>query len=200
MEQEHGPEYNPPSGVSKQDVAIDRQRISTRFRGFLRYSRRRWTEKWDTCSPSSLKYAEQPRKYLSSWANPPLGAVSNSVLSREPSNPEYPVGSAEFPRAAPALLTEDISIIGYTDSFRIKGSKALSDNEDKLPNGFSAPEILFGFKGQVSSGSLGTWLHHLSDSRRSAPLSFFLLDASPAEASREDFKDDWKPSHHLCWD
>lgn len=123
-------------------------------------------------------------KVYEQLSRPAVGGLGSSVLSREPSTPEYLVGSAEFFRAAPGLLTGDISIIGYTDSFRIKTPEALSANEDKLPNGFTAPEILFGFKGKFPSDlwALGCIIYQI----RSGQLLFHCsVDVSPAEAIRK---------------
>lgn len=80
-------------------------------------------------------------------------------------------------------MTGDISIIGYTDSFRIINPEALSVNEDKLPIGFTAPEILVGFKGMFPSDvwALGCIIYQI----RAGQLLFpFSVDVSPAEAIR----------------
>lgn len=123
-------------------------------------------------------------KVYDQLGQPAVGGLSSSVLSREPSTPEYLVGSAEFFRAAPGLLTGDISIIGFTDSFRIKTPEALSANEDKLPNGFTAPEILFGFKGKFPSDlwALGCIIYQIRAGQLLFPCS---VDVSPAEAIRK---------------
>lgn len=102
-------------------------------------------------------------KVYEQLGQPAIADLCGGVWSREPSTPEYLVGSAEFFRAGTGLLTEDISIIGYTDSFRIKIPEALSTDEEKLPNGFAAPEILFGFKGNFPSDlwALGSIIYQI---------------------------------------
>lgn len=57
----------------------------------------------------------------------------SGLWSREPSTLEYLVGSAEFFEAGLGLSTEDISIVGYTDSFCIKIPEALSTDDEKVP-------------------------------------------------------------------
>lgn len=123
-------------------------------------------------------------KVYEQLGQPAVGDLSGSVLSREPSTPEYLVGSAEFFRAAPGLLTGDISIIGYTDSFRIKTPEALSANEEKLPNGFTAPEVLCGFKGKIPSDlwALGCIIYEIRAGQLLFPCS---VDVSPAKAIGE---------------
>lgn len=81
------------------------------------------------------------------------------------------------------MLTEDISIIGYIDSFRIKITEAFSTDEEKLPNGFAAP-ILFGFKGKFPSDlwALGCIIYQI----RAGQLLFSRsVDVSPAKATKE---------------
>ena len=110
--------------------------------------------------------------------------LCGGVWSREPSTTEYLVGSAEFFRSGPGLLTEDISIIGYTDSFRIKIPEALCTDEEKLPNGFAAPEIPFGFKGKFPSNLwvLGCIIYQI----RTGQLLFLRsVDISPAKAIKK---------------
>ena len=67
-----------------------------------------------------------------------------------PSFPRYLVDSAQFFRASPGLLTEDIRIIGYGDSFRV-GWPNLSTNLRLRQSGFIAPENLRGLKFTRSS-------------------------------------------------
>lgn len=110
--------------------------------------------------------------------------LCGGVWSREPSTTEYLGGSAEFFRAGPRLLTEDISIIGYTNSFHIKITEAFNTDEEKLPNGFAAPENLFGFKGRFPSDlwALGCIIYQI----RAGQLLFSRsVDVSPAEATKE---------------
>lgn len=123
-------------------------------------------------------------KVYEQLGQPAIADLCGGVWSREPSTPEYLVGSAEFFRAGPGLLTEDVSIIGYTDSFRIKIPEALSTDEEKLPNGFAAPEILFGFKGNFPSdlGALGCIIYQIRAGRLLFPCS---VDVSPAGAIKE---------------
>lgn len=121
---------------------------------------------------------------MSKWANPPLGDLSRSLLFREPSTLEYLVGSAEFFTAVHGLLTRDISIIGYTDSFRIKTPEALIANEEKLSNGFTSPEILYGFKCKLPSNlwALGWIVYQIRAGQLLFPCS---VEVSPAEAIRK---------------
>lgn len=115
---------------------------------------------------------------------PAIGDLSGSALSREPSTPEYLVGSVEYPRADHGILTGDISIIGYTDSFRIKTSETLSANEEKVPNGFTAPEILFGFQGKFPSDlwALGCIIYQIRAGQLLFPCS---VDVSAAQVIKE---------------
>lgn len=112
-------------------------------------------------------------KLYEQLGQPSVVGLSSSVLSREPSTPEYIVGSAEFFRAAPGLLTGDISIIGYTDSFRIKTPEALSANEDRY--------FFLGSKASTLriSGHLG------ASSIRFAPVSSSFLVLSTSHQQKQ---------------
>lgn len=123
-------------------------------------------------------------KVYEQLGQPAIANLCGGVWSREPSTPEYLVGSAEFFRAGPGLLTEDVSIIGYTDSFRIKIPEALSTNEEKLPNGFAAQENLFGFKCNFPSDlwALACIIYQTRAGQLLFPCS---VDVSPSEAIKE---------------
>lgn len=123
-------------------------------------------------------------KVYEQLGQPAIVDQSGGIWSREPSTTEYLGGSAEFFRAGPGLLTEDISIIGYTDSFRIKIPEAFSTDEENLPNGFAAPEILFGFKGKFPSvlWALGCIIYQIRAGQLLFPRS---VDVSPAKAIKE---------------
>lgn len=123
-------------------------------------------------------------KVYEQLGQPAVFDLCGDVWSREPSTPEYLVGSAEFFRAGPGLLTEDISIISYDDSFRVKIPKALSTDEEKVSNGFAAPEILFGLKNKFPSDlwALGCIIYQICAGQPLFPCS---VNVSPAEAVRE---------------
>lgn len=71
--------------------------------------------------------------------------------SREPSVPRYLVDSAQFFRASPGLLVENIRIIDYGDSFRVGWPNNLSIDQGSRVSGFSPPENLRGLKATRSS-------------------------------------------------
>lgn len=112
-------------------------------------------------------------KLYEQLGQPSVVGLSSSVLSREPSTPENIVGSAEFFRAAPGLLTRGISIIGYTDSFRIKTPEALSANGDRY--------FFLGSKASTLriSGHLG------ASSIRFAPVSSSFLVLSTSHQQKQ---------------
>lgn len=58
----------------------------------------------------------------------------------EPSFPRYTVDSVQFFRALPGLLTENIRIIDFGDSFRVGWPNNLSIDQRDQVGGFSPPE------------------------------------------------------------
>ena len=61
-----------------------------------------------------------------------------------PSSPRYLVDSAQFFRTPPGLLTENIRIIDYGDSFRIGWRNSLNTDQEDRMSRFIAPENLRG--------------------------------------------------------
>ena len=70
---------------------------------------------------------------------------------RGPSSPRYLVDPAQFFRSQPGLLTEDIRIIDYGDSFRLGWRINRRVTQENRMSRFSAPEILHGLNVARSS-------------------------------------------------
>ena len=100
---------------------------------------------------------------------------------RGPSFPRYLVDSAQFFRASPGLLAENIRIIDYGDSFRFKCSNNLSTDQRQWSNGFIPPENLCGLKYMQSSNlwALGCIIYEIRAGLSLFPLS---VNASPSDS------------------
>ena len=100
---------------------------------------------------------------------------------RGPSFPRYLVDSAQFFRASPGLLAENIRIIDYGDSFRVKCSNNPSTDQRPWSNGFIPPENLCGLKYMQSSDlwALGCIIYEIRAGLSLFPLS---VDASPSDS------------------
>ena len=113
--------------------------------------------------------------------------------SQEPC-PRYVVDSAQFFRASPGLLTENIRIIDYGDSFRVRWSNNLSIDQgnplwpkylglskESMVSGFGPPENICGLKPARSSDlwALGCIIFEI---RAGSPLFPTSIKASPSDA------------------
>ena len=99
---------------------------------------------------------------------------------RGPSFPRYLVDSAQFFRASHGLLAENIRIIDYGNSFRVKCSNNLCIDQRPWSNGFIPPENLCGLKYMQSSD---LWaLGCIYEIRAGLSLFPRSVDASPSDS------------------
>ena len=114
----------------------------------------------------------------------PTAVDLDDTCSRGPSSPRYLVDSAQFFRALPGLLTENIRIIDFGDSFRCECPNNLRTKRGNLMSGFNAPEVACGFLAEPCSDlwALGCIIYEIRAGRHIFPSA---ISVSPLEAMFE---------------
>lgn len=118
-------------------------------------------------------------KVYEQLGQPAIVDLCGGVWSREPSTTEYLGGSAEFFRARPGLLTEDISIIGYTDSFRIKRLLV------PMKRNYRTDSLLQKFFLDSKASFLRISGHLVASSTRFGLVSFYFLALSTSHQQKQ---------------